>query len=88
MVVLFVAIMLVHETPNWLLENRRFEEAVKSLEFYKTDPKLLVYDDSKRKSVTGSELSYTDLVEMYRTESENEHTAFYAQQKCSDNTFK
>ena len=80
--------MLIHETPNWLLENLCFEKAVKSLEFYKTDPKLLVYEDDKRKSVDGIVLSYTDLVDMYRTESENQNKAFCGQPNGSDNTFK
>jgi hypothetical protein len=88
MVVFFFLIMLIHETPNWLLENLYFERAIKALEFYKTDPKLLVYDDSKRRSVNGNELSYTDLVEMYRTESEKEKKAFCPQKNGSNNTYK
>ena len=88
MIVFFFAIIFIHETPNWLLENLLFEKAVKSLEFYKTDPKLLVYDDGKRKSVDGSELSYADLVEMYRTEYENEKKAFCAQQSGNNKTCK
>ena len=71
-----MGIMLLHETPDWLLETCRFEKAIKALKFYKTDPKLLVFEDKKRKSITGVELSYSELVEMYRKESEKEKNTY------------
>ena len=61
--------MWIHETPDWLLEKCQFEKAIKALEFYKIDPKILVDDDQKRKSSDGKEKSYSDIVEMYRKES-------------------
>ena len=86
--IFFFASMFIHETPNWLLENLRFEKAVHALDFYKTDPKLLVYDENKRTSVDGSDLSYTDLVEMYRTASEKEQNVSFPQQNVTNNTSK
>ena len=68
--------MLIHETPDWLLETCRFEKAIEALKFYKTDPKLLMYEDRRRKSITGEELSYSELVEMYREESEKEKSTY------------
>ena len=88
MVIFFFAIMLIHETPNWLLENLCFEKAVQALYFYKTDPKLLVYDENKRTSVDGSDLYYTDLVEMYRAASEKEQNVSFPQQNGTNNTWK
>ena len=65
-----LVLMWIHETPDWLLEKCQFEKAIKALEFYKIDPKILVDDDQKRKSSDGKEKSYSDIVEMYRKESE------------------
>ena len=64
-----LVLMWIHETPDWLLEKCQFEKAIKALEFYKIDPKILVDDDQKRKSSDGKEKSYSDIVEMYRKES-------------------
>ena len=65
-----LVLMWIHETPDWLLEKCQFEKAIKALEFYKIDPKILVDDDQKRKSSDGKEKPYSDIVEMYRKESE------------------
>ena len=80
------ASMFIHETPNWLLENLRFEKAVQALDFYKTDPKLLVYDENKRTSLDGCDLSYKELVEMYRTASEKAKKVFFPQQNGTNNS--
>ena len=69
MLLCFVGLSFIHETPESLLENREFERAVKALKFYKTDKKLLVVDDNKRKSHAGEDRSYEDLVKLYRIES-------------------
>ena len=69
MIACFIGIMFIHETPEWLLETRSFERAIKALEFYKTDKKLLVTNDTRRKSIAGEEKTYKDLVKMYRVES-------------------
>ena len=69
MIACFIGIMFIHETPEWLLETRSFERAIKALEFYKTDKKLLVTSDTRRKSMVGEERTYKDLVKMYRIES-------------------
>ena len=69
MIVCFVGLLCIHETPDWLLENRKFEKAIKALEFYKVDPKILVDDDVKRKSKDGQDKGYRELVGFYRKES-------------------
>ena len=48
------------------MEKRQFNKAVKSLEFYKVDPKIIVDDDDKRISKDGEEKGYTELVGLYR----------------------
>ena len=69
MIICFLSVMLwVHETPDWLLEDCRFEEATESLKFYKTDRNLLIGDDEKRKTINGEEKGYEDIVAMYREE--------------------
>ena len=62
-------IAMIHETPEWLLETRKFDLAIKALEFYQTNKKLLVTDSVKRRSRIGEEKSYKELVKMYRIES-------------------
>ena len=69
MIVCFVGLFFIHETPDWLLEHRQYEKAIKSLEFYKVDPKILVDNDVKRKSKDGKEKGYRELVGFYRKES-------------------
>ena len=69
MIACLFGIMLIHETPEWLLETRKFDLAIKALEFYQTNKKLLVTDSVKRRSRIGEEKSYTELVKMYRIES-------------------
>ena len=69
MIACFIGILFIHETPEWLLETRKFDIAIKALEFYQTDKKLLVTNDNKRKSKIGEERSYTELVKLYRIES-------------------
>ena len=69
MIICLVGIFFIHESPEWLLENRKFERAVKALKFYKTDKKLLVTDDNKRTSKVGDDRSYEELVKLYRIES-------------------
>ena len=72
MIACFIGILFIHETPEWLLETRQFDIAIKALEFYQTDKKLLVTNDNKRKSKIGEERSYTELVKLYRIESKKE----------------
>ena len=74
MIACFIGIMVIHKTPEWLLETRRFERAIKALEFYKTDKKLLVRSDTRRVSVAGEEKNYKDLIKMYRIESKRSST--------------
>ena len=62
-------ITFIHETPEWLLETRKFNRAIKALEFYQTNKNLLVTDSDKRKSTNGEEKTYNELVKMYRIES-------------------
>ena len=59
----------MHETPDYLLEKRQFEKAVKAMEFYKTDPKLIVDDEKKRLDKDGKTKGYKELVGFYRKES-------------------
>ena len=66
MLICFLVLMWIHETPDWLLENRLFEKAIKALEFYKVDPKILVHDDNKRTLKNGQEKTYRELVGLYR----------------------
>ena len=69
MIICFIALLLwVHESPDWLLEKCRFDEATKSLEFYKIDRKILIDDDEKRKTMTGEDKSYAEIVTMYQEE--------------------
>ena len=62
-------ITFIHETAEWLLETRKFDRAIKALEFYETNKNLLVTDSDKRKSTNGEEKTYNELVKMYRIES-------------------
>ena len=41
--VCFLALVWPHETPEWLMEKLRFNNAIKSYEFYKSDKILLSY---------------------------------------------
>ena len=66
MVACFLSLLWIHETPDWLLEKRRFEDAIKALEFYRIDPKILVHDDDRRVSKDGEDKNYRKLVMMYR----------------------
>ena len=69
MITCFTGMVFIHETPEWLLETRKFDKAIKALEFYQTDKKLLVTNDTNRNSNIGEERSYKDLVKLYRIES-------------------
>ena len=69
MLICLFGLLIIHETPDWLLENRLFDQAIKSLEFYKIDPKTLVDDDNMRKNEDGQEKGYRELVGLYRRES-------------------
>ena len=70
MILCFLVLLLwIHETPDWLLERCSFDQATKSLEFYKIDRKVLVDDDQKRKTINGEEKSYSEIVALYRQES-------------------
>ena len=69
MIICLVGIIFIHETPEWLLETKQFDKATKALEFYKTDKKLLITDDNKRKSRKsdiGEDKTYEELVKLYR----------------------
>ena len=69
MILCFVVLLLwIHETPDWLLERCSFDQATKSLEFYKIDRKVLVDNDQKRKTIKGEEKSYGEIVQLYRQE--------------------
>ena len=68
-VLCFTLLTQIHETPDWLLEKCYFAKAVKALEFYKIDPKIIVYEPEKREFENGSNKSYRQLVEFYRQES-------------------
>ena len=69
MIICFLALLLwVHESPDWLLEKCRFDEATRSLEFYQMDRKILIDDDEKRKTMTGEDKSYEEIVAMYQEE--------------------
>ena len=69
MVICFISLTQIHETPDWLLEKCYFRKAVKALEFYKIDPKIIVFESEKRESENGNDKSYRQLVEFYRQES-------------------
>ena len=69
MVVCFLGLLWLHETPDWLLENKQFDRAIKSLEFYRIDPKILVDEDAKRLNQNGENKGYEELVGFYREES-------------------
>ena len=60
----------IHETPDWLLEKRFFQQATKALEFYKIDREILVADENKRKTVDGRHKSYHEIVDLYEEEAE------------------
>ena len=64
----FLGLLWIHETPEWLLENRKFDNAIGSLEFYKVDSKLIVEDDKKRLTKEGEPRNYKELVGFYRKE--------------------
>ena len=66
MITCFIGMLFIHETPEWLLETRKFDKAIKALEFYQTDKKLLVTNDTNQNSKIGEERSYKDLVKLYR----------------------
>ena len=70
MLLCFLGLLWIHETPEWLLENRQFDRAIKSLEFYKVDPKLIVEEDKKRLNENGEPKSYKELVGFYRGKTE------------------
>ena len=72
MIICFLGLIWLHETPTWLLENKQFDEAVRSLKFYKSDKKSIVDDNNKRKSNENVELGYDGLVELYKAEAEKE----------------
>ena len=86
MIVCFVGLLCIHETPDWLLENRQYEKAIKSLEFYKVDPKILVDDDVKRKSKDGQVKGYRELVGFYRKESAKHTKSVRFREDASHNT--
>ena len=69
MVIGFLLLTQIHETPDWLLEKCYFGKAVKALEFYKIDPKIIVHESEKRELENGIDKSYRQLVEFYRQES-------------------
>ena len=52
---LLALIIWIHETPDWLLEKCYFDKAIKSLKFYKIDPKILVDNEQKRQRSDGTE---------------------------------
>ena len=69
MFICLISLTQIHETPDWLLEKCYFGKAVKALEFYRIDPKIIVYESEKRESENGNDKSYRQLVEFYRQES-------------------
>ena len=75
MLLCFLGLLWIHETPEWLLENRQFDRAIKSLEFYKVDPKLVVEEDKKRLNENGEPKSYKELVRFYRKENAKDEKA-------------
>ena len=68
MVLCFFGLLWLHETPDWLLENKQFDKAIKSLRFYNVDPKTIVEEDEKRLNKNGENKSYDELVALYRQE--------------------
>ena len=66
MVICFFSLLFwIHESPDWLLDKRRFSQATKALEFYKIDREILVADESKRKTIDGRHKSYKEIVSLY-----------------------
>ena len=66
MVICFLSLLLwIHESPDWLLDQRRFSQATKALEFFKIDREILVADESKRKTIDGRHKSYKEIVSLY-----------------------
>ena len=71
MLICFTLLTQIQETPDWLLEKCYFGKAVKALEYYKIDPKIIVHDSEKRELENGTDKSYRQLVEFYRQESKS-----------------
>lgn len=72
MIICFLALLFwIHESPDWLLDKRRFSQATRALEFYKIDRELLVADESKRKTVDGRHKSYREIVSLYEEAASN-----------------
>ena len=61
-----MGIIWIHETPRWLLETGKFEQAEKSLHFYNTDPNSLIHRKENEKNGHANNISCSELVEWYR----------------------
>ena len=71
MVICFLSLLLwIHESPDWLLDKKRFSQATKALEFYKIDREILVADESERKTIDGRHKSYKEIVNLYQNAAE------------------
>ena len=68
MVLCFLGLLWLQESPDWLLEKKQFDEAIQSLRFYNIDPKIIVKEDEKRLNQHGENKSYDELVGFYRQE--------------------
>ena len=66
--VCFLVLFWPRETPEWLLTKLKFQNAVASYEFYKSDKKSIIEDSSKRLREDGTEKSYRELVKHSREE--------------------
>ena len=67
LIICFLGLLFViHETPDWLLDRMKFDEATNSLKFYKIDRKVLIDDDEKRKTLNGEEKSYEEIIVFIR----------------------
>ena len=87
MIICFLGLLWLHETPTWLLENKQFDKAVGSLKFYKSDKKSIVDDSAKRKSTANEELGYDGLVELYKAEAEKHEASVPRDEETTNATW-
>ena len=65
-IICIMGILWIHDTPGWLLETGKFEQAEKALNFYNTDPNSLIHRDKKENNGNTNNISCSELVEWYR----------------------
>ena len=87
MIISFLGLIWLHETPEWLLERKQFDKALGSLKFYKSDKKSIVNDDDKRKSHTDEELDYDGLLELYKAEAAKEEASVPSDETIANDTW-